>query len=78
MLGAQNGTGSLGDWWIYMEIVGPGNCISRDGRKMAEIGIGESLRGVADVISMSILIASGHLQDLGPITLLSYKNFINA
>ena len=75
MLGAQNGTGSLGDRWIYMEIVGPGNCISRDG---AEIGIGESLRGVADAISMSMLIASGHLQELGPITLLSYKNFINA
>ena len=29
---------------------------------MAEIGIGESLRGVADVVSMSILIASGYLQ----------------
>lgn len=47
--------------WKYMVIVGSGHCISCGGR-MAEIGVGESLRGVVDAVSMSVLVASGYLQ----------------
>ena len=37
---------------------------------MAEGGIGEGLRGIADIVS--ILIASGNLQGVDPISSLGY------